>query len=65
MKDLPDVMRVKDVQNFLDIGKTRAYELVREEDFPSIQIGSAWRIPKEQFEKWLEKEAAVGGENHG
>ena len=50
------IMTVKDVQEFLKIGRTKAYSLVHQGIFPIIKIGNDIRILKEDFENWLVKE---------
>ena len=37
----------------LNIGKNKAYELVKTEGFPVVYIGSTIRIPIEALNKWL------------
>lgn len=55
-EDLPDIMTVSDVKEFLRIGKNQAYELVNKNDFPKISIlGRTIRISKIKFLEWLDK----------
>ena len=44
---------VKDIQEILHIGKTKAYELCKTELFPTIKIGNKTLIYKEEFYQWL------------
>ena len=37
----------------LGVGKNAAYQLVAENKFKSVRIGSSIRISKESFDKWL------------
>ena len=55
-KTLPEsrTYTVDDIAAILDIGRTTAYQLVREGYFKSIRIGNAIRIIKQSFEEWLE-----------
>ena len=46
---------IEDLQNILHIGKNKAYELANQDDFPKIKIEKHIRIPKKEFEKWLNK----------
>lgn len=50
-----EIITVKDVQKILGCGINRAYDIVKQKDFPKIKIGSRYYIPKNEFETWLEK----------
>ena len=43
---------VKDVAEDLNIGKNKAYELFKDENFPSINIGKTWQIAYIAYLKW-------------
>ncbi|MBE6935859.1 MAG: helix-turn-helix domain-containing protein [Ruminococcaceae bacterium] len=45
---------VEDVAAMLNIGRTTAYQLIKEEQFRIVRIGSAIRISKKSFDEWLE-----------
>ena len=46
-KDYPDVVDVSGLQSMLgNIGKQKAYELVREGTIKAIKVGKLYRIPK-------------------
>ena len=50
---------VEDLQNLLGIGRTRAYQLVKEayekqQPFKVIKLGKLYRIPKKPFDDWME-----------
>ena len=45
---------VDDIAAILNIGRTSAYQLVKEGHFRSIRIGNAIRVLKLSFEEWLE-----------
>ncbi len=49
------IYTVDDIQHFLSIGKTRAYELMRSDGFPSFKLNNRIYITKANFEKWLDK----------
>lgn len=44
---------VLEMAKALNIGRNKAYELVRTEGFPVIYIGSTIRIPIEALNRWL------------
>lgn len=43
---------VKDVAKDLHIGKNKAYELFKQDDFPSINIGRSWKIMLLSYLLW-------------
>ena len=45
--ELPLMLSVSQVAEVLGIGRTNAYELVKEKDFPSLNIGSRIVVPKD------------------
>lgn len=51
---LPEVMTVKDVQEYLKISKNSAYDLIKRNKFKSINVGRQIRIPKRGFLEWIE-----------
>lgn len=46
--------RVEDIADILDIGRSSAYELVKQGHFKTVRIGTAIRISKKSFDEWLE-----------
>lgn len=46
LKRYPDIMSVKDIQNILHIGRSKAYELLKKGEPRSLRIGAVYRIPK-------------------
>lgn len=45
---------VYEIAAILNIGRTSAYQLVKEEHFKIIRIGNTIRISKKSFDEWLE-----------
>ena len=60
--ELPLFLSAKDVSNLLGVSLSTAYELMHEDDFPSLRVGNRYVIPKEDFQKWV-KENMKGGWN--
>lgn len=57
-EDYPTVMTVKEVMEILSIGKRVAYELMDQQDFPCVKIGSKLkRVHRDSFFDWVEKKA--------
>lgn len=49
--------RVEDIAKILDIGRSSAYNLIREGHFKIVRIGTAIRISRKSFDEWLESQA--------
>ena len=45
----------------LGISKPKAYELVRSDGFPSIQVGRRIVIPTDGFKRWLARKSGEEG----
>lgn len=56
-KPLPEsrTYTVEEIAALLNIGRTTAYQLVKEEHFKTIRIGNAIRISRKSFDKWFEQ----------
>ncbi len=55
-KPLPEsrTYTVEEIAALLNIGRTTAYQLVKEGHFKTIRIGNAIRISRKSFGEWLE-----------
>lgn len=49
------VLRPKDVQKLLGIGRVQAYQLFKRPDFPAKRHGRCYFVSKRAFFEWLEK----------
>lgn len=47
-------LNVKQTADYLDISLSKAYKVVRANDFPSTQIGTQWKIDEANLDKWIE-----------
>ena len=56
--DLPLMLSVQDVSAALGISRTGAYELVKSEGFPAMNIGSRIIVPKEEFILWIKQKVS-------
>ena len=54
--ELPLFLNAKTVAEGLGISVAGAYELVHQEDFPVLRIGSRLVVPKEKFLSWIESQ---------
>ena len=57
-EELPLMLSVPQVAEVLSIGRTSAYELAKEKDFPSLNIGSRIVVPKDKFIAWIEEKVS-------
>ncbi|MDO5411529.1 MAG: helix-turn-helix domain-containing protein [Lachnospiraceae bacterium] len=46
--------KVEDIAEILNIGRTSAYNLVKEGHFKIVRIGNAIRVSKKSFDEWLD-----------
>ncbi len=46
---------VAEIAEILNIGRTSAYNLVKENHFKVVKIGASIRISKKSFDDWLDK----------
>ena len=54
--ELPLFLNAATVAKVLGIAPSSAYELLHEDGFPSLRIGSRLVVPKEQFRLWVERQ---------
>lgn len=50
---LPNILTVVEIAQFLRIGRSAAYELARRHDFPAIRLGRTIRVRRDAFLSWL------------
>ncbi len=46
-------LSLKDVQQLLGIGRTKAYELVTTGELPAVRIGRCIRVNRRELDEWL------------
>lgn len=52
-----EYMKVAEMAEFLQIGRSRAYELVGSGEIPSVRIGRSVRVSRRKLERWLEEQS--------
>jgi excisionase family DNA binding protein len=58
--DLPPYMlTIPEVAEMLKIGRTKVYGLIKSDNFPVVQIGSAKRVPIASLNEWLKQRQKV------
>ena len=53
---LPLFLNANTVAQVLGVSISSAYELIHEEVFPSVRIGSRFVVPKDKFQQWVERQ---------
>ncbi len=56
-KKFPTLLKAKDLQQILSVGRDKAYALMKSDDFPSIKIGRDYYVTEENLRLWLEESA--------
>ena len=56
--DLPLFLNTELVAQVLGISQARAYDLLHNEGFPVLKMGTHRVVPKEQFRQWVESKAS-------
>ncbi|OPA80238.1 DNA-binding protein [Paenibacillus selenitireducens] len=56
-EQLPEVLKVRHIKEFLSIGKDQAYELVHSGVFHCVRVGKRILVPREGFLNWYDGKA--------
>ena len=51
--ELPLLLNTKQLADLLGVSDSSVYELIREDDFPSLRIGKRIVVPKEELRNWI------------
>ena len=49
----PEVMDIKTLAQYLGMGRSKIYNLIRQKKIPASRIGRQYRFSKELVEQWL------------
>lgn len=55
-RDYKEVMDIKDLADYLRIGKSKIYSLIRQRKIPASRIGRQYRFSKEVIDSWLREQ---------
>ena len=55
--ELPLYLNALDISKLLGVSKSKAYELMSSNEFPSIKLGGRVLVEREKFINWLDKKA--------
>jgi len=50
-----EIMDVKELSEYLGIGKSKIYQLIREKKIPASKIGHQYRFSKSVIDSWLKE----------
>ena len=59
--ELPLFLNAEIVGKVLGVSTTTAYELMHEENFPGMRIGSRLSVSKEKFREWVDRQTERNG----
>ncbi len=58
-RQMPSMLTVPEVQQFLRIGKVKTYDLIKRGIIPSIKLGATIRVPRDIFLNWIDEQESV------
>jgi excisionase family DNA binding protein len=53
-EDLPQILTIAQVAEFLGLHELTVRRLAREGELPALKLGRQWRVKKDLLEKWIE-----------
>lgn len=59
-REYKEVMDIKDLAQYLGIGKSKIYGLIRQRKIPASRIGRQYRFSKEVIDSWLRERLITG-----
>ena len=48
-EELPMILNVQEVSDFIGLGMSQTYDLIRRIDFPAFKIGNRIFVPRDKF----------------
>ena len=52
------VLNVQEVSDFIGLGMSQTYDLIRRIDFPAFKIGNRIFVPRDKFLAWIDNQSA-------
>ena len=53
-EELPMVLNVHEVSDFIGLGLSQVYELIKRIDFPAFRVGNRIFVPRDKFLAWID-----------
>ena len=50
----PNYYTIEEIHYFFGIPRSTVYKWIKEGTIPARRVGSSWRIPREEFEDWID-----------
>jgi len=54
----PLLLTIPQVAAMLGLGRSKVYDLIREEGLPTARFGTAVRVPAEELKRWVKQRIA-------
>jgi predicted DNA-binding transcriptional regulator AlpA len=61
-EELPMVLNVREVADYIGLAMANAYELTKRADFPAFRIGKRVFVPRDQFLAWIDNQVEAKDE---
>lgn len=52
--ELPMVLNVQEVADFIGLGRSQVYELTKRIDFPAFKVGNRIFVPRDKLLAWVD-----------
>jgi excisionase family DNA binding protein len=52
LSDIPPVLTVRDLSNYLRVHPSTVYRLLKTGQLPAFKVGSDWRFNVEEIDRW-------------
>ena len=57
-EELPMILNVQEVSDFIGLGMSQTYDLIRRIDFLAFKIGNRIFVPRDKFLAWIDNQSA-------
>ncbi len=61
--EMPELLAAKDMSEHLGISIASCYKLLKQDDFPTTQIGKRRVVSRERLTEWIENNTTGGKKN--
>ena len=58
-ENIQQFLTIRDIQEYLNISASSAYELTHRKDFPVCRVGGSVRIPRQAFLAWVDMKTSI------
>lgn len=57
-EELPMILNVQEMSDYIGLGMSQTYDLIRRIDFPAFKIGNRIFVPRDKFLAWIDNQSA-------